>query len=80
MSVRVHYFQHVSFEGLSALEPLLKSRKHHVTCTRFFLGESAPPSNEIDWLIILGGPMGACDDHAHGWMSGSSVEATDAIS
>ncbi|MCU0581980.1 MAG: type 1 glutamine amidotransferase [Syntrophales bacterium] len=66
--MRIHYLQHVPFEGLGSMEPFLTNRAHHLTSTRFFLEETLPPLSAFDWLIIMGGPMGAHDERRHPWL------------
>jgi GMP synthase-like glutamine amidotransferase len=67
--MRIHYFQHVPYEGLGNIEDWIKSKKHSLTVTRFYANEALPKREEIDWLIIMGGPMGAYDDTKYHWMT-----------
>jgi GMP synthase-like glutamine amidotransferase len=68
--MKVHWFQHVSFEGLGAIEEWLLSRGHTLSFTRFYADE-APPVNPdgFDWLIVMGGPMNVYQYDAHPWLS-----------
>ncbi|MGC3972232.1 MAG: type 1 glutamine amidotransferase [Pirellulales bacterium] len=66
--MRVHYLQHVAFEGLGSIEPWLRAAGHEITSTRLFAGESLPAPDQVDWLIVLGGPMGANDDATLPWL------------
>lgn len=59
--MNVHYLQHVPYEGLGNLEALLRTRGHRIRGTRLDLEEALPDLTDIDWLIVLGGPMGVYD-------------------
>ena len=67
--MRVHYFQHVPFEGLGSMTGWLKARSARVTSTRFFEDSRLPGMADIDWLIILGGPMSVNDEKTCPWLS-----------
>jgi GMP synthase-like glutamine amidotransferase len=67
--MRIHYFQHVPYEGLGNIEDWIKSKKHSLSVTRFYVNDSLPKREEIDWLIIMGGPMGAYDDRKYPWLT-----------
>lgn len=68
MSARIHYFQHVAFEGLGSIEPLLRTHNCSVSATRWFVGESAPAVDDYDILIVMGGPMGIYDYDQYSWL------------
>lgn len=67
--VNLHVFQHVSFEGLGAVEPWARGRGHRIRATRFFEGERLPRLEEVEWLVILGGPMSVHDEAIFPWLS-----------
>jgi len=67
--MRVHYLQHVPFEGLGYIETALHDAGHHISATRFFeAGYRLPDIDKIDALIIMGGPMGVYDEHIYPWL------------
>lgn len=71
--MRVHYFQHVPFEGLGSIGDWLQAHGHRVSATRWFAGEQAPDPLDIDALVVMGGPMNV-DDHAeYPWLSGEKA-------
>lgn len=59
--MRAHFFQHVPFEGLGAIEPWLLDRGFAITRTAFFDDETPPDPADIDFLILMGGPMSVND-------------------
>jgi GMP synthase-like glutamine amidotransferase len=75
--MRIHYFQHVPFEGLGNIENWIKSKKYELSATRFYAADPLPELGEIDWLIIMGGPMGVYDDKKYPWLTAekSFIEA-----
>ncbi|MCS6925865.1 MAG: type 1 glutamine amidotransferase [Candidatus Binatia bacterium] len=60
--MRVHYLQHVPFEGLGYIAPWLQARGYEITGTRFFASATLPEVHDLDLLIIMGGPMSANDE------------------
>lgn len=64
--MNVHYLQHVPFEGLGYIETWLTENNHIISATRFYEQDYCLPAiEEIDALIILGGPMGVYDEHQY---------------
>lgn len=68
--MRIHHLQHVAFEGLGSMEPFLKSKGHQLTATHLYNGEALPLVEDLDLLIVMGGPMGIYDDAQYPWLAG----------
>lgn len=66
--MRAHYLQHVPFEGLGSIAAWLNAQGYMVTSTHFYEANTLPDPNEIDLLIILGGPMSANDEDKLTWL------------
>jgi GMP synthase-like glutamine amidotransferase len=66
--MKIHYLQHVSFEGLGSIETFLKEGSHSISVIRMFANDPFPEISDIDWLIVMGGPMGVHDDKAYPWL------------
>lgn len=66
--MRVHYLQHVHFEGLGSIENFLKNKGYEITSTSLFKGENFPSLDNFDWLIIMGGPMSVNDEDLYPWL------------
>jgi GMP synthase (glutamine-hydrolysing) len=64
---RIHWVQHVPFEGLGAIEPWARHHGHALSCTRVHAGEALPAVDAFDWLVVMGGPMGVyeADQYPH---------------
>lgn len=71
---RVHYFQHITDEGLGSPESWLKRHNAVVSVTEFFSfaqGDSKitlPNQDDVDLLIIMGGEMSVNDEDIHPWL------------
>jgi GMP synthase-like glutamine amidotransferase len=67
--LRIHYFQHVAFEGLGSIEEWISVSGHSLTSSRFFESAVFPEISDIDWLIIMGGPMSVHDEEHFPWLA-----------
>ncbi len=67
--MKIHYIQHVAFEGLSSIESYMKNKGHELSSTHLYQGETLPSIDEIDWLIVMGGPMGIYDEEIYPWLN-----------
>lgn len=78
--MKIHYLQHVNFEGLGYIETWLKENNHSISVTRFYEPDNCLPSvSEIDALIIMGGSMGVYDDNAYAWLYKERIFIEDCI-
>ena len=68
-TVRVHFLQHVPFEGLGSIQTWLDTRAAAITSTRLYQEPRFPDMSEVDWLIAMGGPMSVNDEHNHPWLN-----------
>jgi GMP synthase (glutamine-hydrolysing) len=66
--MRVHYLQHVPFEGLAAIATYMDANGHEVSRSRLYCNESLPPLQSLDWLILMGGPMSIHDGEEFPWL------------
>ena len=67
--MRIHTLQHVAFEGLGSIEVWAKTRGADIRYSRMFAGEALPAVSELDWLVVMGGPMNIYQDDAYPWLS-----------
>jgi len=67
-AMKLHYLQHVPFEGLGIIEDWAKAQSAEINCTRLFADEKLPPLESFDWLVVMGGPMGIYDHEDHPWL------------
>jgi len=67
--MRIHVFQHVSFEDEAAIGDWGRGKNFSITRTRFHEGESPPDPDSYDWLVVMGGPMGIYDEAEYSWLT-----------
>ena len=78
--MRVHYLQHVSFEDPGFILPWLQARGHQVTSTLLFQPDARLPlPDDIDALVVMGGPMGIYDEHDYPWLAGEKAFLRDCL-
>ncbi|MEI7813349.1 MAG: type 1 glutamine amidotransferase [Coriobacteriia bacterium] len=65
--MRVHVIQQVAFEGPAAVSRWAAERGHTITASLAIL-EEHPNPEDIDLLVIMGGPMAADDEVASPWL------------
>jgi GMP synthase-like glutamine amidotransferase len=77
--MNIHYFQHVPFEGPGTIAEWVERHGHKATVTRFFSDDEPPDLNSIDWLIVMGGPMGIHEHDKYPWLVGEKTYIRQAI-
>jgi GMP synthase-like glutamine amidotransferase len=77
--VHVHYLQHVPFEGIGSMEFHFRARGHELTSTHLYLGQGLPQIGTIDWLVVMGGPMGVNDHESCTWLKREKLYIREAI-
>jgi GMP synthase-like glutamine amidotransferase len=77
--MRAHVLQHVPFEGLGSIAPWLAAAGATITTTRFFRHERLPAPQDMDFLVILGGPMSVNDEAELPWLRTEKRFIRDAI-
>jgi len=66
--VKIHYLQHVPFEGLAQIKPWANDGNHQLGGTHLYKNEPLPQRDHFDWLIILGGPMNLYEEETYPWL------------
>lgn len=67
--MRVHFFQHVAFEGPGYIATWMQEQGHVLSATRFFEpGYQLPDPATLDALVVMGGPMSVYDDAVYAWL------------
>jgi GMP synthase (glutamine-hydrolysing) len=77
--LRIHYLQHVPFEGLGSIAAWAQAAGHQISATRFYAGEHPPSVDQIDWLIIMGGPMSVTEEERYPWLAAEKTFIRQAI-
>lgn len=77
--MRAHYLQHVEFEGLGIIEDSLRARGVEVSGTRLYAGDSLPALDDIDLLVVMGGPMSVNDEAELPWLAAEKAFIRQAL-
>ena len=75
----IHALIHVPFEGLGCIEQWTNKNSHTVSYTKFYEDFKLPDTEEIDWLIVMGGPMGVYDEAVYPWLAEEKTFIRQAI-
>ncbi len=76
---KIHTLFHVPFEGLGCIDQWITENNHSATFTRFYEDFKLPETEEFDWLIVMGGPMGIHDEVEYPWLMMEKVFIRKAI-
>ena len=77
--MRIHHLQHVPFEGLGSMAAYFTMQGHECSATHLYRGTNMPPLESLDWLIVMGGPMGVHDESRYSWMTAEKSYIQKAI-
>ncbi len=77
--MKIHVFQHVAFEGLGSIENWLVAHDATISYSHFYQDATLPDLDQIDALIVLGGPMSVHDVHDYPWLAEEAVFIARAI-
>ena len=78
--MRLHYLQHVWFEDLGIIKEWAELKGFKISSTAFFDNEKLPEIDDIDWLVIMGGPMNVHEEEKYPWLEAEKKFIKDAIS
>ena len=77
--MKIHYFQHVPFEGLGCIGEWATAKGHDIGVTKFYEDGATPTHNEIDWLVVMGGPMNIYEEAEYPWLAREKQFIREAI-
>lgn len=66
--LKIHYLQHVPYENLGCIEHWVHEYGHKLSVTKFWDIYKLPNVDDIDVLIVLGGPMSIFHDDECPWL------------
>jgi GMP synthase (glutamine-hydrolysing) len=67
--MRVLVLQHVDCEHPGAFSEVMEERAVEAVAIELDHGEPLPDWGDFDALLVMGGPMGACEDDRHPWLA-----------
>ncbi len=65
--MHIHYLQHVPFEDPGCMNPWF--RNYVLSGSHLYKDFFLPSVENLDWLIVLGGPMGVHDEAEYPWLA-----------
>ncbi|MBL0713291.1 MAG: type 1 glutamine amidotransferase [Desulfosarcina sp.] len=68
--MRLHYLQHVAFEGLGRIRSWAEATGAGITSSRLYQDQPLPGTDAFDLLVIMGGPMSTSDVKRYAWLAG----------
>jgi len=68
MGLKAHWFQHAPFEGLGSIGEWLSGKGARVSSTCFFERPVLPDPDDLELLIIMGGPMSVNEEDSYPWL------------
>lgn len=66
--MKIHSLIHEPSEGLGAIGDWIREEGHTLTETHLHRGDGVPDVEEVDWLIVMGGPMNVYEYRTHPWL------------
>jgi GMP synthase-like glutamine amidotransferase len=66
--MKIHFIQHVPFEHPAYLLKWAKPQNYSYSITKMYEDYVFPSTDELDVLIIMGGPMGAYEEDKYEWL------------
>ena len=67
--MRLHFIQHVPFEGIANIQGWAENQGCRISGTHLYRLEKLPGLDELDWLVVMGGPMNIYEDNEYPWLS-----------
>ena len=77
--MKLHYVQHVPFEGPANIESWAREQNWEISCTHLYRGEKPPPADQLDWLVVMGGPMNIYEEDIYPWLAAEKEFIRQAI-
>ena len=64
----IYYLQHVAFEGLGSIEKWARNHRRGISAIRLYEKGVLPEPEELDALVVLGGPMNINEEKKYPWL------------
>lgn len=78
--MKIHVLQHVPFEDEAHIGVWADAKGFPLTRTAFFRGDTLPPPDKIELLVVMGGPMGVYDENDFPWLADEKRFIGNAVS
>lgn len=77
--LNIHTIMHVPFEGIGCIQNWIDKGQHRLTYTKIFEKVVFPEMDELDWLIVMGGPMSVYEENNYPWLKDEKIFIRKAI-
>jgi GMP synthase-like glutamine amidotransferase len=77
--MHIHSFHHNPCEGLGEIATWARRKGHSLSSTHFYRGELPPALDDVDWLIVMGGPMNIYEHRNFPWLVAEKEAIAKAI-
>lgn len=77
--MHIHFIQHVPFESPGYILEWAQDKGFNTSFSRMYENDPFPPVASIDWLVVMGGPMGVHDEAEYPWLAGEKRYIRSAI-
>lgn len=67
--MRLHYIQHVPFEGPANIQSWAENQGWQISGTHLYRPDKLSAPDELDWLVIMGGPMNIYEEKGYPWLA-----------
>ena len=78
-NLKIHILMHVAYEGPGCIENWILENGHEVSYTKFYEDYSLPQTDNIDALIVMGGPMSVYEENNYNWLTEEKAFIREAI-
>ncbi len=66
--MRIVCIQHVPFEDAGVIAPWAAAHEHRFEVVRLYEGQELPSVSDVDWAVVMGGPMSVNDEAHFPWL------------
>ncbi len=77
--MRLHYLQHVPFEGPANIGRWARDNGWEISGTHLYRQDRLPETAEFDWLVVMGGPMNIYEEKEYPWLNAEKKFLEEAI-
>jgi GMP synthase-like glutamine amidotransferase len=77
--MRLHCLQHVPFEDMANIGAWANGKGHTTSTTHLYEGEKPPALADLDWLVVMGGPMNIYEEDEYPWLAAEKAFIKQAI-
>lgn len=75
----MYSMQHVPFEDAAAIASWAGERGHVMEAIQLFAGDAFPAPDDVDMLVVMGGPMNCYDTYTYPWLAAEKRFLSDCL-